>query len=235
MTCKTVTLLILVSLLCQFVIACSSDEPTRTDSRPPAIYGRVLDAAGNPVVNADVSLHFSYVKGNIDTSSSIITLLPHPVTDQIGAAYTIQTPGHVTLQLLRADTRAVVKTLIEAEQVAGQHYIAVSAHDIPNQAYILRLEAPKDTAEKLVIVNSPNLPYHAPFVQTDNDGRFTIYYSSLPIGRSFQQVFETGAAGARLAISDTLQIAINESDANGRTWNLKVDTVAVVDSTLHLP
>jgi hypothetical protein len=235
MNYKPVTLLLLAAILCPFVSSCSSDEPTTTDNRPPAIYGRILDSGGNPVANAGVSLHFSYVQGIADTSGSLITLLPHPVTDQLGATYTIPSPGHVTVELLRADTRALVRTLIDAEQQAGEHYIAVGVQGFPNQAYIIRLVTPHYTAERLVIINSPQLPRSTPFLRTDNDGRFTIYYSSLPIGLSFQQVFETGVQGARLAISDSLQLTIVVPGTADRIWSLKVDTTAVVDSTLRLP
>jgi hypothetical protein len=225
----------LVSLLCMILISCSSEQPMTTDSRPPAIYGRVLDAAGKPVANAGVSLHFNYVKGGSVTPDSGIILLPQPSTDILGARYYNPIPGHVRVLLLRADTRALVQTVIDTLQEASWYAIEVSTHFIPNQAYILRLETLQDTAEQLVIVNNPELPAVAPFVRTDSDGRFTIYYSSLPIGQSFQQIFETGVAGARLAIGDSLQLAIDGPEAAARIWSFKVDTTAVVDSTIKLP
>ena len=129
----------------------------------------------------------------------------------------------------------MVQTVIDAEQEAGAYTFEVLTRFLPNQAYVLRLETAQDTAEQLVIVNNTELPVYTPFVRTDNDGRFTIYYPSLPIGQTFRQIFENGAAGARLAISDTLQLAIDGPDAVDRIWSLKIDTTAIVDSTLRLP
>jgi hypothetical protein len=236
MNYMSVTLLLLVSLLCPLISSCSGDKPTNTDSRPPAIYGRLLDSAGNPVADAGVSLLFHFTLfGNPDTSGSFINIGPDPVVDRGSVNFLNPVGGHVKLQILRAHTRAIVLTLIDTVLPMGGHTVEFQTNDIPNQGYLIRMEAVRDTMEKLFIINNPDLPNHAPFVRTDGDGRFTIYYSTLPLGRSFQQFFDNGAAGGKWRVGDSLYLAMDGPEKADRIWKMKVDTTTVVDSTLRLP
>jgi hypothetical protein len=217
--------------------ACSGDEPTDNgDSRLPAIYGRVLDAAGNPVANAGVSLQFNYASHPPGTDSAKnIIVAPNPATTQTELHFNIQQSGPVTVTLLRADTRAIVDTLIEGILTAGQHSRLVDVSSLPNLRYIVQYNISNVSGEINLMVHNTELPITAPFTRTDANGHFIIPYASISIGKVFQRTFENGVSPGWLQISDLVDIAIDGPGTSDITWNLKVDTTAVIDSTLRLP
>jgi hypothetical protein len=239
---KPITLLLLVALLCSFVNSCSSDQPTGNNSRPPAIHGRVVDATGKPVANAGVGLIFSFVETVADSLEPGIPMLmgPNPAFDREEFRFIVGTMKYsqITIQFLRADTRELVKTVVDVQRDSGIYEFFSPLIHLPNQAYIIRYINETDTVERLLIVNQYFYSNVAPITTTDSEGRFTVDYSSLPIGRTFLSTDDRGSSSGKwYAISDSIQLAISrpETPMNRHIWSLKVDSTAVVDSTLRLP
>jgi hypothetical protein len=216
--------------------ACSSDQPTDNgDSRLPAIYGRVLDAAGNPVANAGVSLLFSYASHAPGTASPTVALSPNPATSQSNIKLTVPQSGQVNIMLLRADTRAVVDTIADGVFASGQHTRTVDVSNLPNLRYIVQYKTPNDSGEINLMVHKTQFPITAPFTRTDSNGLFVIPFASVSIGKLFEGTFETGVTSGWMEISNLLDIAIDGPGTSDITWSLKADTTAVIDSTLRLP
>jgi hypothetical protein len=239
MNYKPITLL-LAALFCCFVNSCSSDQTSANNSRPPAIYGRILDASGKPVANAGVGLIFSYTEAVADSLQPGMLMGPNPASDmgELRIRVAAFKSGEITIQFLRADTREVVKTVADVHRDAGMYEFLSSLLFIPNQAYIIRYINENDTLERLLILNHRFFSNATPYVTTDNDGRFTIPYSSLPIGRSFQITNDDGGTtGEWATITDSLQLTISAPDIPKalRNWSLKVDTNTVEDSSFSLP
>jgi hypothetical protein len=239
MTYKHVTLLFVGVIACTIANLCSCDQPAENSSRPPAIYGRVVDSTGKPVANAGVGLIFNYAAAAADSLESGMLIGPNPASDmgELRIKVAALKSGQITIQFLRADTREVVKTVVDTYRNAGMYEFLSSLLYIPNQAYIIRYINESDTVERLMILNHHFFSNIAPYVTTNNDGRFTIPYSSLSIGRSFLISYDDGGTtGEWGMIGDSLQLTISAPDlpiVRGR-WNLKVDANVVVDSTLRL-
>jgi len=229
-------LFVLISICLPLLASCKSDQPTdNSDSRLPAIYGRVLDAAGNPVANAGVSLLFSYTSHAPGTASPSVELFPNPATSQSNIKLTVPQSGPVIVTLLRADTRAVVDTIVDGILAPGEHTRTVDVNNLPNLRYIVHYKTPNDSGETNLLVHKTDLPVTAPFVRTDNNGLFVIPYASISIGKLFEGTFATGASSGWMEISNLLDIAIDGPGTSDITWSLKADTTAVIDSTLRLP
>jgi hypothetical protein len=240
MTYKPIALLLLAVMTFTLVNACSSDQFTGNNSRPPAIYGHVLDSAGKPVANAGVGLIFSYVKAPADSLKPGFQFGPNPASDMpdLHVMVTTGKSGQILIEFLRADTREPVKIVADVFRNPGTYSFISTLLYIPNQAYIIRYINESDTLERLMLLNHHAFSNVTPYVKTDNDGRFTIPYSSLPIGRSFLYTFDDGGTlGEWLAVGDSLQLTISAPDVPKvrHRWNVKVDTNSVVDSTFSLP
>jgi hypothetical protein len=226
----------LLSICLSGLAACKSDQPTdNSDSRLPAIYGHVLDAAGNPVANAGVSLLFSYTSHAPGTVSPTVELFPNPATSQSNIRLSVPQSGPVIVTLLRADTRAIVDTIVDGILTPGQHTRTVDASNLPNLRYIVHYKTPNDSGETNLMVHKTDIPVIAPFARTDSNGLFVIPYASISIGKLFESTFETGATSGWMEISNLLDITIDGPGISDITWSLKADTTAVIDSTLRLP
>jgi hypothetical protein len=235
------TTLLPALLLCALLSACASDQPTSNNPHPPAIYGRVLDASGKPVANAGVSLLFGNDINEADTSIQRIAIFPNPTIDEVSIGFNVPHSGTATIRLLHANTREQVKPVYSADIDSGISFFSINVADLPNQAYILQYEIPNDSGEAVVIVGRHERSSEAPFirppiVRTDSDGRFTIHYSLLPLGRRLYYTFEAGQAAGWATINNSLRLVIDAPDSvHRRNWDIKVDTTAVVDSTIRLP
>jgi hypothetical protein len=238
---SSLALLLFAALFATSVNSCASDQPTSSDSRPPAIYGRLLDAAGNPVANAGVNPIFGWDADDADTTWQKVPLYPNPAIDETTVHFIAQQSGKATIQLLRADTRALIRTILDSHIEAGEHMYSVDVRDLPNMAYIVRYKTPSDSGENLLIVgrwerSNEGQIIRTPLVRTDSDGRFMIPYSSLPLGSRFYFRLEAGQTLAWFVINNSLRLVIDSPDSTlRRNWNLTVDTTAVADSTLRLP
>jgi hypothetical protein len=220
-------------LISLFLYACSGDGPTGGQQLAPTIYGRVVDTNGQPVAGAAIGLRFS-ITNSSDTSGTGAGLYIYPNPAALSSEFGVQVSSaqHIFLKLLRWDTGTLALTVLDATLNAGQHTSAIDLSSQPNQLYTVRYEREQDTSTRFLLLN--NLESFQAVVRTDVDGRFVIHYSSLPIGIPFHRTYENRQSAGWQTIDASLGISIDNGAGKTMIWSLKIDTTAVIDSTLQL-
>lgn len=109
-----------------------------------------------PPVRDTVNIWFSEVSADpipdlLPADFSITATYPNPFNASTTIEYALPTPAHVTLDVIDITGRNV-RTLLDAEQPAGQHRLTFDADDLPSGLYFVRLTAPGRTDTRKIVL-----------------------------------------------------------------------------------
>jgi len=205
--------LVVFVLLLSLIVSCDDDVIVRPSS-PPALEGRVVDAAGDPVVGAHVGIfyEFSPLVAVLPTPSVRFSILqddttvvgpddpvplktilyqnyPNPFYPTTRLHYVMAEPESVRIGILD-QSRRPIRLLVDSPVDAGSHEVTFNGTYLPNGLYIARLEIigsdSTTVLEKRMFLQTddPNGLRNTFHMITGADGRFQLLLEDLPIGEN---------------------------------------------------
>ena len=188
-------LLLVVSLL---VIGCD-DGPTGTDTPPePGIVGLLLDAEGNPALDAPVGVIFDVNPFQGPWPPEEFGFEGRHDEDRVTRTFRFTLPETGTVTFTVQDIqRRPVKILVDSYlMIAGEYELVwdgtnEAGDPVSNGLYgaLIEIEETGQAQEASgVLINYLDLNFGVnvgELVRTDNDGRFRIPFTELPLGEAY--------------------------------------------------
>jgi hypothetical protein len=228
-------------LACGLLGALSCDKEEENPP-PPALRGRVLNAAGQPVeglaVVAELALPYPSVAGDtlisgaMGGTSSLIS-------------FTLPEAAWIALTVHDLQSGGVLDTLAKGARPAGNHAVEWDMRDhegllLPADLYPIRLAANGQELGYLALVNPDHgaapLPWHRQ-ATTDADGFFQLERDQLPFRHDFVYtlVDEEGTGLGSYELEPTVRVQVAGSAgwlAASAVVEIPADSAAVVEITL---
>lgn len=155
----------------------------------PAVFGVVRDTSGNPVPGANLNFVFRFrsiitnqVYADTPTGAGVSTLIRFSTPSRAFINFSIDNYVGNPITTLVSDTLNPGNYEIQWNGKDDQQ------RDVYSDCYFLKLSANNSPPQKnkMVFVTAQHLSMNpAPYVQTDNNGRFTIPLSRLPVNEIF--------------------------------------------------
>lgn len=198
---------ILTCCLLLFVIGVAfSCRSTTGPGEEPAIFGVVRDTSGNPVPHANLNFVFRF--------RSIITNQIYADTPTgAGATTLIQFENPSTSFINFSIDNYIgnpIRTLVSDTLNPGTYVIQWNGkdeqqRDVYSDCYFLKLSAnnfPPQTSRMIFVTVQHLSSNPAPYAQTDNNGRFTIPLSRLPINEIFTRALTDTTVADSIKLDD---------------------------------
>ena len=187
-----------------FIALCFSGcEITSTDDREPALYGTVVDEAGNPL--SDVHIHFRL---HFEPEEAI------PLEDEWARGFrlSIPQPDSVQVDVFRYGTKESVLTLLEGFVNAGQYILRITPYTLTTGLYDLQIVSSDTSVVQTIPVHASNtyLSQTEAFIRSNNQGAFVLEYTSLGIGEVATRLPLTDSSPTALVLPRVSLIAVKE-------------------------
>ena len=218
-------------------------DPAAPPTHSPSIVGTVLGADGSPAPRAPIGLIYGLRPeywGDWPPDESGDWDCDGPAA--VGITFTLPEPSGVTFQILDHDRRTVRSLLQNVLLPAGPHGVTWQFVDdggalVPNGVYFYKLRirqsgAVHEEERGYFFLNRTGLDYESclgPATTTDDQGRFSIPYSLLPLGLEVDL-----HGGGTATIPDSLWIQASQGDTQARLLIRVEDQATDLPVTLQL-
>jgi len=212
-------------------LSCSGDDPAAPVETGYALEGKVTDASGNPVSNADIHYIPQLASYSLPKTSEI-------AGSEIVIWYSLPRETSVTVSILENITLKTLHYIVNNQvRSAGNHIVVFDAANLPNGVYNseIRYDA-KVIRNKILLSREPSeLENAGPYAVSDAKGNFRMDYKKLGIGEKFD--FHTDVspnAIGRKEITDSLRLFITRTGYKNVTETFKVSTDESLKKTFIL-
>jgi hypothetical protein len=166
-------MVILIAAFALLQLSCNKGGgPVAPDTSGNTLSGIVRDSDGNPLEN--VGVHYVFTTSSIRPLSK-----PGETCPSTTIGYSLTTPGHVLLRILRWYTREAVDTLINKDLNAGKYATGFDGGGLTNGIYLYQIVTDSATREGTFTLLNPDvnaLVLTKPLATSDARGEFSIPY-----------------------------------------------------------
>ncbi len=231
-----------ISVLAGFVLTwvffalltgCSDDDPVKPDSETYAgLTGVVVDTSGQPLSGVAIGIVYELTGKVSQNQSPAFMIRP---SDKPATQLQFVVPETGVVQALIFDYAGdLVVTLVAGVLQAGRHSVIWQAQDddgerVPTGLYYFYVQLGDRTpivADIFLFDDEPVSFLAAPNALADEEGRFQIPDSLIPVGETLIGTDETGQVVGEVTVSATMQIvAIHEPDGIPLWSTITIDHV----------
>lgn len=220
---KTIYFFIVVILT--LVISCNKENPIEPFNVEHSLIGKIVDADGNPIVNAEVHYIPQFIE-QVDSNS---------FTSAFRFTFSLPYATNLTVVLLKHYTRDTVKYLIKNEFTqAGTHSLSLGTGDLTNGVYHYVIKYDTTEIDKMIYLSRSEefLSITEPFKRSDMQGSFQLSYKELGIGLKFSA--NVGDTTIINTISNTFRVVIFKENFQTFVQQVTVDTNQTVTKMFTL-
>ena len=215
-----ISLILLCAVLLQ--LSCTKDDgPTSPQLSGGTLSGIVNDRAGNPIQG--VGVHYLYETKSLSPLSKLSGICPSTTI-----MYSIPSPAHVTLRILRWYTREPIDTLVDAQQNAGIHEVLLDAAHMTNGLYLFQLVIDTVYTEKIfALLNTDlgSLVETEPLATSNAQGVFFLPHGVFGFGVTMHVTSPTGpAVSDSVCISTSIQLVLYKQGYQTLVRPVSIDT-----------